>query len=109
MHKCRMGSNAKIPVVDISAFASRALGPDAKAQAEALRSACSDVGFVYIKGHGCPEDLISKTFAATKAFFDLPSIEKKKLLASNSRLYRGYNAVGGRIRARPKIKIMIQI
>ena len=55
--------------------ASRALGPDAKAQAEALRSACSDVGFVYIKGHGCPEDLISKTFAATKAFI-LPSIAK---------------------------------
>jgi isopenicillin N synthase-like dioxygenase len=60
--------------------------------AKELHAACSEVGFVYIRGHGCPQDVINGAFEQMKALFDLSTEDKMKLDAKNSPLYRGYNS-----------------
>ncbi|CAE6440278.1 unnamed protein product [Rhizoctonia solani] len=53
---------------------------ESKAQvASAIREACMNVGFFYVKNHGINEDIISSTVDATVRFFDLPLEEKLKL------------------------------
>ena len=92
-------SSFTIPIIDVSAFAVDSGGDDLEERRSAagleLRKACSEVGFCYIKGHGCPDELLSSTFQSLKDLFDLPKEVKENLLATNNKLYRGYNAVGG--------------
>ena len=70
-------SEPSIPIVDFKDFASGA--PEARLQAaKELVAACRDVGFVYITGHGVPDDTLAKAFDVSKKFYDLPQEEKMK-------------------------------
>ncbi|MCD0452935.1 isopenicillin N synthase family oxygenase [Actinocorallia sp. API 0066] len=70
-----------VPVLDISPY--RAPGAHAGASAECARvaaeldSACREVGFVQITGHGVPDAVIDGLGAALDTFFGLP-LEAKK-------------------------------
>jgi isopenicillin N synthase-like dioxygenase len=44
--------------------------------APAVGHACEQVGFFYAAGHGVPEHLIDRAFAASRAFHTLPLAEK---------------------------------
>ncbi|EXJ71524.1 uncharacterized protein A1O5_05332 [Cladophialophora psammophila CBS 110553] len=72
-----------IPIVDLSPFTSPSLSADTSHEArlkaaQKLVRACRDVGFVYVKNHGVPEDELAKAFALSKRFFDLPMEDKMK-------------------------------
>eukprot|EP00927_Polykrikos_kofoidii_P062843 TRINITY_DN57639_c0_g1_i1.p1 TRINITY_DN57639_c0_g1~~TRINITY_DN57639_c0_g1_i1.p1 ORF type:complete len:351 (-),score=55.69 TRINITY_DN57639_c0_g1_i1:137-1189(-) len=82
----------EVPIVDLSAFGPSGDEAGRTAAAEELRKAFTEVGFVYIRGHGCPEQVSVDAFQSICRLFDMPPEEKIKLDARNSPLYRGYNS-----------------
>lgn len=82
-----------IPVVDLSDFLS---GDETRKQAfvQQLGKAYEDVGFVAVKNHGIPDDLIADLYKYVQQFFKLPDDKKlgheKKELAGQ----RGYTSFG---------------
>lgn len=82
-----------IPVVDLSDFLS---GDPARKQkfVSELGKAYEEVGFVAVKNHGIPDDLIADLYKNVQQFFQLPdevklSYEKKELAGQ-----RGYTSFG---------------
>lgn len=68
----------QIPVLDCERF----FGGEPGAEAlfvDAMRHACENVGFFYIKGHGVPQTVIDDCFSASQAFHALPLDEKMVL------------------------------
>lgn len=57
-----------------------------------LRSACTNHGFFYLKGHGVAQELMDNVLAQSKAFFELP-LEQKRMCMANKH-NRGYNRFG---------------
>lgn len=85
----------KIPVIDISAF--REGGPVAgKHVVDAVRSACEEIGFFTITGHGVSSDLISRVYRNAHQFYDLPLEEKLKIEKAPGASYKGYTAMRAR-------------
>mmetsp|Transcript_14642 Transcript_14642/g.24826 ORF Transcript_14642/g.24826 Transcript_14642/m.24826 type:complete len:323 (-) Transcript_14642:12-980(-) len=66
--------------------------PDVEGLVEALRSACVNVGFFYLEGHGVDEEVFQKVKDQTRALFRLPQDQKRAL--SDPVLNRGYTAMG---------------
>ncbi|MBV9827629.1 MAG: isopenicillin N synthase family oxygenase [Alphaproteobacteria bacterium] len=83
---------SQIPVIDFSdVFAGKAGALDALAPQ--VRDACENVGFFYAAGHGVPDALIDRAFAASRRFHALPMDEKLKLrLNQNNIGYLPMNA-----------------
>ncbi|TIX75937.1 MAG: isopenicillin N synthase family oxygenase, partial [Mesorhizobium sp.] len=53
--------------------------------------ALSNAGFMYVKNHGIPQDLVDSVFDMSRRFFDLPMSEKMTLHVSKSDVaLRGY-------------------
>ena len=82
-----------IPVVDLSDFLS---GDQSRKQkfVQELGKAYEEVGFVAVKNHGIPDDLIADLYKYVQQFFSLPtetklSYEKKELAGQ-----RGYTSFG---------------
>jgi isopenicillin N synthase-like dioxygenase len=68
-----MSSFSSIPILDLSL----ARNPQTKHLfLEELRYALMEVGFLYLKNVGIPEDLWQKVMTEGIAFFDLPVEEK---------------------------------
>ena len=59
----------EIPVIDLCELVT---GNEDPVTIDALRAACRDVGFVYIKNHGVAEGLIDDVLAASREFFARP-------------------------------------
>jgi isopenicillin N synthase-like dioxygenase len=72
-----------LPIIDLSS----ADAPDA------IREACTGVGFFYITGHGVPQPVIDDAVATMRRFFDLP-VERKREVKVNQR-HRGWHEIGG--------------
>ena len=66
--------------------------PDEAATVASLRSACVDVGFFYLEGHGISPEFLDSVMAQSKAFFALPL--EQKLALQDSILNRGYTGMG---------------
>ncbi|WP_339613890.1 2-oxoglutarate and iron-dependent oxygenase domain-containing protein [uncultured Parvibaculum sp.] len=79
----------EIPLVDISGLGDTDPARHAKT-VEDIRKAASQVGFLYVSGHGIPAETIARLRAATEAFFARPQDEKMKVYIGNSRNHRGY-------------------
>lgn len=82
----------KLPVIDLAPI----FGEDEDARRDlalALRRACSEVGFFYVKNHGVPQPVIDAAFATARRFFDQPDEEKMKIHVAKSRNNRGYAAL----------------
>lgn len=64
-----------VPVIDIAPFLEGS--PEGKRLvAEEVGRACSEIGFLSIVGHGVPQELVQRTYAVSRQFFDLPFEEK---------------------------------
>jgi len=82
-----------IPVVDLAAFTSG----DAKSKAEfvqALGKAYEEVGFVAVKNHGIPDDLIADLYKYVQKFFSLPGDTKHQYEIPELAGQRGYTSFG---------------
>ncbi|MEM6381801.1 MAG: 2-oxoglutarate and iron-dependent oxygenase domain-containing protein [Pseudomonadota bacterium] len=79
-----------IPVLDYSQFTSG----DRSAFVNAWGEAARGPGFVVIKNHGVPSDLIEAMFTRADAFFGQPVKEKNKVSIDKSPHNRGYAGTG---------------
>lgn len=70
--------NVDIPIVDLGSFSSDGTLENRRKAAEELVTACREVGFVYIKNHGVPQDELDRAFETSKAFYALPTDQKMK-------------------------------
>lgn len=78
-----------VPVVDISPI--RSGDPQAiAALGRAVDEACRKIGFLVIRGHGVPDELIGEVRRLSWAFFDLPEEEKEKSRPPKGTMLRGY-------------------
>ena len=71
-------STGALPLIDIAGLWS----PDREdweSVGQALREACLNKGFFYLKGHGVSADLRAKVFNEAQSFFDLSIHQKKKI------------------------------
>ncbi|MBI2207652.1 MAG: isopenicillin N synthase family oxygenase [Candidatus Rokubacteria bacterium] len=83
----------EVPVVDIGPFLAGT--PAGKsAVAGQIARACREIGFFTIVNHGVPADLVAEMIDVTKAFFDLPMDEKRRVRQPQPDQSRGYLAVG---------------
>ena len=83
---------AQIPVIDFGPLFSGDPGALGRLAPD-VRDACENVGFFYAAGHGVPEALIDRAFAASRRFHALPLEEKLKLrLNENNIGYLPINA-----------------
>jgi isopenicillin N synthase-like dioxygenase len=78
-----------VPVIDFAGMLTSDPGEKAKVAA-ALRDACANVGFFYIKNHGVPLPLIVEMFAQSARFFRLPLEDKAVLHVKKSPHLVGY-------------------
>ncbi len=79
-------SQQLVPTIDISAGR-----PRAEVGAE-LDTACREVGFFEVVGHGVPDAVIAAMQAATAAFFALPEAVKRTAKPTDLEVNRGYSA-----------------
>ncbi len=79
-----------IPVIDISPLRD---GSDPLSVGKALHAASSGLGFIYIKGHGIPEDAITAARATALSFFRSDAAKKETVKVSAS--HRGWLGQGG--------------
>lgn len=82
-----------IPVVDLADFLS---GDPKKKNAfvQQLGKAYEDVGFVAVKNHGIPDDLIGDLYKYVQQFFSMPSDAKKRYEVPGLAGQRGYTSFG---------------
>lgn len=80
----------QIPIIDLSPLRD---GSDPRSVAAALHAASQGLGFIYIKGHGIPEDCIREAREAAYAFFRAD--EDTKSAVSVSPQHRGWLRPGG--------------
>jgi isopenicillin N synthase-like dioxygenase len=82
-----------IPVVDLSDFT----GGDAKLKesfVQKLGKAYEEVGFVAVKNHGIPDELIADLYQYVQEFFSLPSDKKRDYEIPELAGQRGYTSFG---------------
>ena len=83
---------AQIPIIDFAPLFGGEPGALGRL-APLVRQACEQVGFFYAAGHGVPNALIERAFAASRRFHALPLDEKLKLrLNENNIGYLSINA-----------------
>lgn len=94
------GTSPNIPIVDLSPFTSPSCSSSSDSStrlkaAQDLVRACREVGFVYIKNHGVPQDQLDQAFALSKQFYDLPTEDKMKAKhPPGYEVHRGYSWPG---------------
>lgn len=82
-----------IPVVDLAAF-TQGSESDKKSFVYELGRAYEDVGFVAVKNHGIPEELIDELYKYVQAFFALPAAVKRQYEKAELAGQRGYTSFG---------------
>lgn len=85
--------NRTIPLVDLSTYLT---GNDLERKefVAGIGEAFSKVGFVGVKNHGVPKELIEKFYDAAKAFFALPDHIKEQYEVPGLAGQRGYTSFG---------------
>ena len=82
----------KIPVIDIGPLID---GKDPEKVSRDLHDASQNLGFIYIKGHGIPNDLINNVRENAIHFFRSSDKEKQKVKITKS--HRGWLGYGGAV------------
>ncbi|KIE01224.1 Oxoglutarate/iron-dependent oxygenase, partial [Metarhizium majus ARSEF 297] len=89
-------SFTSIPILDLQLARDPATKPEFLEQ---LRYALLEVGFLYLKNVGIPEDLFQDVIKKGKGFFDLPLEEKLKIEMKNANSFLGYSQLSAEITA----------
>jgi isopenicillin N synthase-like dioxygenase len=70
-----------LPVIDLGPFLRESTQEDRIRAARALRSACIDIGFFYLTGHGFSSGYLNDVLMHGRRFFALPLADKMKVLS----------------------------
>lgn len=74
---------SNLPVIDLTAFMRESASEECLRVARAIRSACIDIGFFYVTGHGFSPAELDSVLSEGRKFFALPLAEKMKVLSQN--------------------------
>lgn len=67
-----------IPIIDLKSWYDGT--PEGRQKVvEAMREACENVGFFFIRNHGVQQSVVQDVFDVSRRYFDLPVAEKKKI------------------------------
>ena len=81
-----------VPIIDLEPYFEGS--QEGKMQvAQAVDQACRDIGFLIIKKHRIPRELLDQVTALSQAFFALPLEEKRKVDRPRRDQVRGFSAV----------------
>jgi isopenicillin N synthase-like dioxygenase len=83
----------RVPAIDLAPFLS---GRDREAVVRDFRVACEQIGFVVVRGHGLPEQLLASAFTQSLSFFALPPEVKRQSTPGVARQQRGYHGLATR-------------
>jgi isopenicillin N synthase-like dioxygenase len=87
-----------VPVIDVGPLVRDGPGGDVRAVATAIDSACRELGFFVISGHGIDPRLRRDLDDAAREFFDLPDETKASIAMARAGLaWRGWFPVGGEL------------
>jgi isopenicillin N synthase-like dioxygenase len=75
-----------IPVIDLAQESGRV--------ALAMREACRETGFFYLRNHGVPQTLLDGELEWAERFFSLPLVERMEAAMSKSPCMRGFEPAG---------------
>lgn len=90
-----MATLDSLPVLDFSRLHA---GPEEAASfRNDLRDAMHEVGFLYLAGHGIPQELTDSMLEISRRFFNLPEDVKLAVENIHSPQFRGYTRMGGEI------------
>ncbi|KAI1309826.1 hypothetical protein F5Y03DRAFT_58859 [Xylaria venustula] len=89
-------SFTSIPILDLAQSRDEATKPAFLAD---LRHALMEVGFLYLKNVGIPDELWRAVISEGKAFFDIPRDEKLKIEMKNAPSFLGYSQLSAEITA----------
>lgn len=81
----------EIPVIDLALARDPSTLPDLLKQ---LRTALTEVGFLYVSNHGVPSKVIQGLVNILPRLFELPDESKKAIALENSPHFLGYSAAG---------------
>src|SRR6476659_1859485 len=82
-----------IPVVDLNFFV-KGTAQQKQEFVNALGKAYEEVGFVAVKNHGIPDELIRQLYQQVQQFFSLPAEKKMQYEKKELAGQRGYNSFG---------------
>jgi isopenicillin N synthase-like dioxygenase len=83
--------NSDFPVIDLGAVCRQQVSAAARLDiARQVASACEEIGFFAVTGHGVPRAVIAELTARSYAFFDLPQVEKLVVRRPRPEQNRGY-------------------
>jgi len=82
-----------VPIIDISELSSGDIAKRAEVAAR-LDSACVEIGFFQVVGHGIDEHLIQRMYDVSRAFFALPLERKNAVAQPDKDTIRGYSSIG---------------
>ncbi|KAH7375649.1 naringenin 3-dioxygenase [Plectosphaerella cucumerina] len=89
-------SFTSVPILDLAL----AQNPETKPQFLAdLRHALMEVGFLYLKNVGIPDELFERVKKLGISFFDIPEEEKLKIEMKNAKSFLGYSRLSAEITA----------
>ena len=92
------GRGVSVPVIDVGPLVRQGMAADERAVAESIDSACRDLGFFVITGHGIDPNLRRNLDEAARAFFSLPDETKAAIAMPRAGLaWRGWFPVGGEL------------
>lgn len=84
-----------LPIIDISPFLSQTSSESAQSEtAQALYTACHEVGFFYLTGHGIPEKTQQAVLDAAREFF-LNASEEEKAMITRKEIGEGGDGARG--------------
>ncbi len=82
--------DAEIPLIDIAPLRD---GSDPQSVAGALHAASTGLGFIYVTGHGIPDDMIRSARETAYTFFQADHADKEEVRVSGA--HRGWLGRGG--------------
>lgn len=82
---------AALPVIDVGDFETSAAARASIVQA--VTCALTDVGFMYVRGHGLDGSLVAEAFAASRTFFTAPRAVKDHCAYTDVDLNFGYQSL----------------
>ena len=86
--------DSTLPIIDLSRL--QHVDPAvSQEEAQALRTACIDVGFFYLVGHDVPAATLASVFNQSRRFFSLSLEDKMALDVTRSPVLRGYTPLLG--------------
>ena len=83
--KARQASFDEIPIISLTAPEPELI--------DAIRDACTRIGFFYVRDHGVSQPTIDRTFEYAKKFFGQRAEEKEEVHIKKSRTMRGWDPV----------------